>query len=115
MCLSMNYAHQIERCIYSSKVSCSFETQYHTDQAIFGVDQNDVESGSVEGASTTSQSFTFDLTLTTDHQLIEELPEGYTRVIGDMNYFKVNYTAFLCIIPHFRSYQNESSHPAKCV
>ena len=111
MCLSTNHAHQIERCIYSSKVSCSFETQYHTNQATFGIDQNDVESGPVKGASAPSESFTFDLTLTTDHQLIEELPEGYTRVIGDMNYFKVNYKT---VLETRHGDQNESGHPALC-
>ena len=72
------------------KVSCSFETHYHTDLATFGVDKNEIESGIVEGASAPATSFIFDLTLTTDHQLSEDLPDGFTRVIGDMNYFKVN-------------------------
>jgi len=58
--------------------------------ATFGVDQNEVESSIVKGASAPATSFTFDLTLTSDQRLSEELPEGYTRVIGDMNYFKVN-------------------------
>lgn len=78
-----------------SKVSCSFETHYHTDLATFGVDKNEIESGIVEGASAPATSFTFDLTLTTDHQLSEDLPEGFTRVIGDMNYFKVNFMSLL--------------------
>ena len=73
-------------------MSCSFETHYHTDLESFGVDQTEVESGTVEGASAPATSFTFDLTLTTDHSLSEELPEGYSRVIGDMNYFKVNHS-----------------------
>ena len=48
-------------------------------------------SESVEGASAPTTSFTFDLVLTTDHQLDEDVPEGFSRVIGDMNYFKVNF------------------------
>lgn len=80
---------------YSSKipykVSCSFQTNYHTDLTTFGVDQADVVSDSVEGASAPTTSFTFDLVMTTDHQLDEEVPEGFSRVIGDMNYFKVKH------------------------
>ena len=78
----------------SCKVSCSFQTNYHTDFTTFGVDQTDVVSDSVEGASAPTASFTFDLVMTTDHQLDEEVPEGFSRVIGDMNYFKVKHTMF---------------------
>ena len=60
----------------------------------FGVDQSDVVSDSVEGASVPTTSFTFDLVMTTDHQLDEEVPEGFSRVIGDMNYFKVKYKLY---------------------
>jgi len=73
------------------KVSCSFQTNYHTDSTTFGVDQTDVVSDSVEGASAPTTSFTFDLVMTTDHQLDEEVPEGFSRVIGDMNFFKVKH------------------------
>ena len=55
----------------------------------FGVDQNEVVSDAVEGASAPTTSFTFDLVMTTDHELDEEVPEGFSRVIGDVNYFKV--------------------------
>ena len=40
-----------------SKVSCSFETHYHTDLATFGVDKNEIESSIVEGASAPATSF----------------------------------------------------------
>ena len=57
----------------------------------FGVDQNEVVSDAVEGATAPTTSFTFDLVMTTDHELDEEVPEGFTRVIGDVNYFKVKF------------------------
>ena len=56
----------------------------------FGVDPNEQTADEVDSVtSPTVTSFTFDLTMVTDQSLAEEVPDGFSRVIGDMNYFKV--------------------------
>jgi len=87
---------------YSFKVTCLFETHYHTVQtnlASFDVDEivSDVEIGESEDAKknklrTTVTGFRFDLILTTDEQLREQLPPEFHHIIGDMNYFKVSHS-----------------------
>ena len=40
----------------------------------------------------TVTGFRFNLTLTSDEKLKQELPQEFHHIVGDMNYFKVNYS-----------------------
>ena len=92
-----------DRLNYSFKVACLFETQYHTVQTNFAsidVDEtvSDVQFGESIDAKekhliSTITGFRFNLTLTTDEQLKEQLPSKFHHIVRDMNYFKVSYTS----------------------
>ena len=86
---------------YSFKVACLFETQYHTVQTNFAsidVDEtvSDVQFGESIDAKekhliSTITGFRFNLTLTTDEQLKEQLPSKFHHIVRDMNHFKISY------------------------
>ena len=69
-------------------VSCSYETEYNTDDTAIGVSP-----GAVTNQDVTNHAgaFEFDLVMTLDSTLSVAIPEDFRRVIGDMNYFKVSF------------------------